>query len=72
LQGASASIRGAPRWRSLSGRRRGSEVPTGVEYPEDEKDIPNWFAGATLSELWLDIFFSKKRGPKWQPLEPSD
>lgn len=44
------------------------KVPTNIEYPV--KDIPDWLAGATLSELWLDIFHSKKRGPKWQPIEP--
>ena len=47
-------------------------IPTEVEYPEDEKDIPDWFAGATLSELWIDIFFSKASDPEWQPVEPSD
>lgn len=46
-------------------------VPTRIEYPEDDQDIPDWFAGATVSELWLDIFHSKERGPKWRPIEPS-
>ena len=47
-------------------------VPTSIEYPTDDPDIPDWFAGATLSELWLDIFYSKERGPDWEPIEPSD
>lgn len=47
-------------------------VPTTIEYPEDDKDTPDWFAGATLSERWLDIFFSKGRGPDWQPIKPTD
>jgi hypothetical protein len=47
-------------------------VPTKVEYPEDDRDIPDWFAGATLSELWIDLFFSKRRSAEWQPIVVSD
>jgi hypothetical protein len=47
-------------------------VPTKIEYPVNDHDIPDWFARATLSELWLDIFFSKKRNLEWEPIEPSD
>jgi hypothetical protein len=41
-------------------------VPTAERYPED--NIPDWFAGATISELWLDAFFDKG---DWEPVEPS-
>jgi hypothetical protein len=41
-------------------------VPTAERYPED--NIPDWFAGATISELWLDAFFDKGDG---EPVEPS-
>ena len=45
-------------------------VPTNIEYPVDDRHIPDWFAGATVSELWLDIFHSSERGPKWKAIEP--
>lgn len=44
-------------------------VPTKIEYPFEDQDIPDWFTGATLSELWLDVFYSKSRGPSWQPVK---
>ena len=50
--------RGAPR------------VPTIERYPEDDEKIPDWFAGAILSELWLDAFYGDSEG--WEPIEPID
>jgi hypothetical protein len=47
-------------------------VPTSIEFPVDDRDIPDWFAGATLSELWLDVFYSKECGPYWQAIEASN
>lgn len=47
-------------------------VPTKIEYPEDDQNIPDWFARAVTSELWIDIFYSEKRGPKWRPIEPNE
>lgn len=49
----------------------GPRVPTCVEYPDDDRDIPDWFADAIASELWIDIFYSEEHGPKWQPVSLS-
>lgn len=45
-------------------------VPTIKRYPTDEKDIPDWFAGATLSELWTDVFFCDDA--EWRPIGLGD
>lgn len=42
-------------------------VPTVKRYPTEEEDIPAWFANATLSELWLDAFYTGE--VEWQPFE---
>jgi hypothetical protein len=51
---------------------RAPTVPTRTEYPVDDGDIPDWFAGAVVSELWLNVFYSKECGPEWQAIEPND
>jgi len=53
-------------YRSESGAPR---VPTVERFPVDEKSIPDWFAGATLSELWLDAFYDDAF---WQNIDPDD
>jgi hypothetical protein len=35
----------------------------------NEKDIPDWFAGADLSELWIHAFYDDA---DWHPIEPED
>jgi len=44
-------------------------VPTRKRYPTDERDIPDWFAGADISELWIHAFYD---AAEWQPIEPAD
>lgn len=44
-------------------------VPTAKRFPTEEKDIPDWFAGATLSELWMDAFYDEV---EWLPIEPPE
>jgi hypothetical protein len=46
------------------------KLPTSIEYPVDGPEIPDWLAGAVVSELWLDVFYSEEHGPIWQPIEP--
>jgi len=53
-------------YRSESGAPR---VPTLDRYPEDDKSIPDWFAGATLSELWLHAFYDHA---VWRPIDADD
>lgn len=44
-----------------------AKVPTVITDPEDDSLYPDWFTGAVISELWLDIFY----GPddlKWKAI----
>lgn len=45
-------------------------VPTLVPDPEPEESYPDWFSGATISELWLGIFLGGRGELEWQPIEP--
>ena len=44
-------------------------VPTVTRYPVDQDEIPDWFAGATLSELWIPSFHNTST---WSPILPTD
>jgi hypothetical protein len=45
-------------------------VPTVERYPTEEEKIPDWFAGATLSELWIDAFYTDRAA--WKSIEFPD
>lgn len=47
-------------------------VPTLIPDPEQEDSYPDWFSGATVSELWLGIFHGGHGELEWQSIEPSD
>src|SRR5689334_21767505 len=50
-------------FRSEAGAPR---VPTRERYPVEDHQIPDWFAGATISELWLYAFFDNAC---WHPVD---
>src|SRR5947209_332758 len=45
-----------------------ARVPTNERFPVDQDAIPDWFAGATISELWLGAFYDESN---WAPIKPS-
>lgn len=47
-------------------------VPTLIPDPEQEDSFPDWFSGATVSELWLGIFHSGYGELEWQAIEWTD
>lgn len=48
-----------------------AKIPTVIADPEDEELYPDWFTGAVVSELWLNIFHGP-RGMQWMPIERSN
>ena len=46
------------------------KVPTIIPDPEVDDSYPDWFSGAVVSDLWLDIFYDERRNLKWKPVEP--
>jgi hypothetical protein len=47
-------------------------IPTAIDAEGDEPD-PDFFSGATVSELWLDHFYDNERGQlKWKPVDTDD
>ena len=48
-----------------------AKVPTVITDPEDDSLYPDWFAGAVISEFWLDIFYGSG-DLKWKAIEPPD
>jgi hypothetical protein len=50
------------------GKPGAASIPTIIEDLEDNKLYPDWFAGAVVSELWLDIFYDDL---KWEAITPS-
>jgi hypothetical protein len=43
-------------------------VPTTID-PDSNDGGPDWFSGATLSQLWHEIFFGGRGEPKWKPVD---
>lgn len=46
-------------------------VPTVID-PESCDPGPNWFSGATVSDLWIDIFYRDSDELAWQPVETDE
>jgi hypothetical protein len=46
-------------------------VPTAID-PESSDPGPDWFANATVSELWHEIFFVEPDATKWKPVNTDE
>ena len=49
-----------------------ARIPTLTTDPEIDESFPDWFSGAVLSDLWLDIFYHERGDLKWKPVEPPE
>jgi hypothetical protein len=49
-----------------------ARIPTIIPDPDDDESYPDWFSGAVLSDLWLDIFYDEPGYRKWKPVEPPE
>jgi len=45
-----------------------AKVPTIIKDPEDDRLYPDFFSGATVSELWMEIFYGPDDG-NWKPIK---
>lgn len=48
-----------------------SVVPTAID-PESDDSGPDWFSGATVSELWLDVFYRGDNELSWRPVNTDE
>jgi hypothetical protein len=48
-----------------------AKVPTSIDSESDDPG-PDWFSGATVSELWLDIFYRGGDGLKWKAVNTEE